>query len=106
MAIFSSIERVDLSKSIIVRHTSGALTALLRDRIFIDVHEAVRHRKTALSDAGALTDTIISGIIAVSDAGETNTQHIKEIIAQTLAAFDHVAATHYTAFYPVTRRKP
>ena len=98
-AIATTQEHTDLSKSLVVTDRSGAFSAFLRDRLFIDIYEAVRHRKTALDDATALTDTIINHILPRADAGNISSSTIAQLAHDTLTAFDHAAATHYQAYH-------
>jgi transcriptional regulator NrdR family protein len=99
-AITTTQEVTDLSKSLVVTNRSGAFSAFLRDQLFVDIYEAVRHRKTALDDATALTDTIITRILARADAGNVPSTTISQLTHDTLSAFDHAAATHYQAYHP------
>lgn len=100
-AVTTSIEITDLSKSLVVTDRSGAFSGFQRYRLFLDVYDSLKHRKTALEDAAALTDTIIQRILANSVAGSVRKQAIIAATAQTLGAFDNIAATHYTAYHPV-----
>jgi transcriptional regulator NrdR family protein len=104
-AMFTTIEQPDLSKSLVVTYPSGAFSGFQRDQLLLDIHAAVLHRKTAQNDATALTDTVIARILPQSSHGSITTIQIIEIVQQTLSAFDHAAATHYTAYHPVTSRK-
>ncbi len=99
-AIFTSTEETDLSKSVVVVSPSGAFSAFQRDKLMLSVYDALRHRKTAQTDASALTDTIISKVLTASDAGSVTQGMITDITARTLKAFDNAAATHYAAFHP------
>lgn len=95
----TSIETVDLNKSLVVITSSGTFSAFQRDRLFLDVYDSLKHRKTALSDATALTDTIIQQVLARSDAGSVKRQVVVEATARALRAFDSIAATHFEAFH-------
>ena len=77
------------------------LRPFLRDKLFTSVYESVRHRKTALSDATALTDTIIRKLLAVIENGQTTTQLITTITTDVLKRFDTAAAVHYGAYHPL-----
>jgi len=100
-AVFTCIERPDLYKSLVVTSPSGTFSAFERDRLFVDIYEAVRHRKTALADATALTDTIIGLVLPLSTEGSIDRRRIISSTKQVLAAFDHAAATYYLAYHPV-----
>jgi transcriptional repressor NrdR len=98
-AVFTSIEEADLSRSLVVTNASKAFSAFQRDKLFLDVYEAVRHRKTAYADATALTGTIISRLLPQSAQGSVAAAQITDTVRQVLGAFDHAAATHYTAYH-------
>jgi transcriptional repressor NrdR len=98
---FTSSEAVDLSGSITVRGT-GHLEPFQRDKLFMSVYDSLKHRKTALSDATSLTDTIISKMYPDMKNAIINTTTIKLVTSAVLKNFDRVAMTHYTAFHPVT----
>lgn len=73
----------------------------LRDMLFLSLYDACRHRSTAITDASALTDTVIGKLLAgqhVKD-GTVQRDDISTCCKQVLAAFDTTAATHYAAFH-------
>jgi transcriptional regulator NrdR family protein len=70
-----------------------------RDKLLLDVYESVKHREHALTDATALTDTIISQIsVHVQDAS-IQRGVIIEVTAAVLERFDNAAAVHFRAFH-------
>src|ERR1039458_7397730 len=48
---------------------SGNLEPFERDKLFLSVHDSCGHRKSAISDAAGLTDTVIDKLIKVVDSG-------------------------------------
>jgi hypothetical protein len=58
-----------------------------------------QHRSTALHDAAALTDTVISNIVGHDTGGELNSSTIKQAAVVALNRFDKVASTYYSAFH-------
>jgi hypothetical protein len=70
--------------------------------LFVAVLDSLRHRKTATSDATALTDTILKHLpdCAESD-GSINRDKLVLLTAGTLSRFDNAAGVHYRAFHPV-----
>lgn len=100
-AVFTSTEHIDLEKSLMVEH-AGALSPFLRDKLFVSLYDSVRHRKTALSDATALTDTVISQVFATLSDGQTSRSVIARLCHEVLKRFDSAAAVHYQAYHPVT----
>src|SRR5690349_12838458 len=57
--IFTTEESIDYQASVSFKTPSGALAPFQRDILFVAVLDSLRHRKTATSDATALTDTIL-----------------------------------------------
>lgn len=97
--VFTSLEKVDLSGSIVVRKKT-AIEPFSRDTLLLSIHDSLRHRKTALTDAIALTDTIVSQVLAQQSGADVDVQVIVQISQVVLWRFDKVAATHYAAFHP------
>lgn len=115
-AVFTSIESIDLSQSLIVskpadngRHASGGilenhetLHPFERDKLYISLYESLRHRNTAASDARGLCDTVTVHIIASARDGHVTARTIVRHALNTLQRFDTAAATHYAAFHPAS----
>lgn len=100
-AVFTSIEGVDLEKSLVVSKNKR-LEPFLRDRLFASVYDSLKHRKTALNDATALTDTIISKLLHQTQSGEVNRDTIVTICIQVIRRFDKTASVYYAAYHPLT----
>lgn len=98
-AVFTTVEGSDLTKSLVAVHASGAFAAFQRDKLMLSIYDAVKHRKTAQTDASALTDTVISKVLARANAGAITQAEITQITHATLKAFDAAAATHYLAYH-------
>lgn len=98
--VFTSVEESDLSKSIVVRKKT-AVEPFSRDTLLLSVHDSLKHRKTALTDASALTDTIVARILHQTASASVEAAAIATICHAVLVHFDTVAATHYAAFHPV-----
>lgn len=98
--IFTSIEKADLSKSIVVRKPK-ALEPFSRDKLLLSVYDCLKHRKTAETDASALTDTIISRSLAKIVDYELERRDLIKTVRAVLKRFDSVAEVHYTAFHPL-----
>jgi transcriptional repressor NrdR len=98
-AIVSTIEQLDASTALKVLSRSGALESFSRDKLFLSVHFSLQHRKTALSDATALTDTIIGNVLTETTEPAVSATKIAEQCHVILSRFDKVAATHYKAYH-------
>lgn len=99
-AVVTTLEKLDASKAVMVTHKTRQ-EAFSRDRLFVSLHDSLKHRKTALEDASALTDTIISHLYPlVHDAVLDRAVIIQESI-KVLARFDAAASTQYAAYHRI-----
>ena len=69
-----------------------------RDILYISIKDSLQHRKNAVADAGALTDTIISRVIALKSP-KIERSEIISIATRALQAFDQTAAAVYQAMH-------
>lgn len=99
-AVFTTTELPDLSQSILVRRTMRKVENFSRDTLFISIYDSLRHRPTAAADAGALTTTIITRLLARQSA-TIGREHIVAAATDVLEHFDAAACTHYRAFHPL-----
>lgn len=97
---FTSVETVELGGNISVK-SKERLEAFKRDKLFVSVFDSLRHRKTALEDATALTDTIIYKLLPFMNDATLEKHLVIRITLDCLRRFDTVAATHYVAFHPL-----
>jgi len=97
-AVFTTREEVDAEQSIMVVN-SGSLEPFLRDKLFISIHDSLKHRKTSLRDAKELTDTIWKQLVPHFHAGTVEKHSIITVAGATLQRFDPIAATHYLAYH-------
>lgn len=100
-AIFTSTEHIDLEKSVMVE-VNGRLQPFLRDKLFASIYDSLRHRKSALSDATALTDTVIAKVLGLISDGRIEGTVITQQASAILKRFDQAAAVHYAAYHPLT----
>lgn len=97
--IFTTIEQPDLTASIRVETSTKELVPFSRDVLFYSIAASCGHRKqSALSDAAALTDTVINLMLAHQKALVT-TNMLQETVFATLQRFDIAAATYYQAYF-------
>ena len=96
--VFTTLEQPDLVASIRVV-TKAGLQPYNRDQLLISVYEACKHRKDALLDARALTQTMTGEIVRqLAGNGTIDGETVKAIIQTTLARFDPIAATVFDAY--------
>ncbi len=98
-AITTSVEMTDLASALMVVSESSPPQPFSRDILLLSVYDSLRHRKSAIQDAQALTDTIISLTLASTTNPRLEIAKIKEATLATLAKFDEAAAVHYLAFH-------
>jgi len=99
-AVFTTEEKTDYSAAWLVRDQSGALQPFSHLKLFLSLYKSCEHRKTALSDAEALTDTVIKKLLGRSATSPAIDRQL--IIQTTLVAlnrFDRAASSHYQAFH-------
>jgi transcriptional regulator NrdR family protein len=97
--VFTTRERIDLENAVRVETASGRLEPFLRDKLLLSLHLSLSHRKTALSDATSLTDTIITVLAGLHTGGVLDIETLKEETRGTLARFDNAAGVYYRAHY-------
>lgn len=99
-AIFSTLEGVDLEKSLAVGK-NGKIEPFSRDKLLLSVFSACGHRKDALESSVALTSTII-GKATSRHAGPTlERDEVVKIATETLKRFDRPAYVQYKAYHPL-----
>ncbi|GAC1390722.1 MAG: hypothetical protein NVSMB46_01080 [Candidatus Saccharimonadales bacterium] len=88
-----------MSRAIVVHHDDHE-EEFLRDTLLLSIYDSLRHRKTAIQDATALTSTIIGSVIDLVHDSSINSSQITATVHATLLRFDTIAAMHYKAFHP------
>ncbi|HEX5456602.1 MAG TPA: hypothetical protein VFW77_04540 [Candidatus Saccharimonadales bacterium] len=97
-AVFTSIEQVDTEQSLRVQKESGIIEPFLYEKLFLDVHDSLSHRKTAQTDAKSLSATVMMKLFPCK-SGVLKTSEIKYAAIEVLKRFDKSAATYYRAHY-------
>jgi transcriptional repressor NrdR len=95
-SIWTTREVVDLSLSHTIRTHQNSLEPFQRDKLFVSLLDSCAHRKTALADASALTDTVL-GMILRQENAEIDINYLIELTADTIKRFDKTAAAVYRA---------
>lgn len=102
--VVSTLEAVDYEASLSFRPKKGPLEPFQRDRLFVSVLDSLKHRKTAVSDATALTDAALAKLMVCMDSsGAIDRDSLTFQVQLLLHRFDPAAGVHYAAFHPVTR---
>lgn len=97
-AVMTSVEAIDLSKAIAFQNGTHT-EPFSRDTLLISIYESCKHRKTALNDALALTDTVIARLLPQVENATLSRQQIIETTTETLKNFDKAASVHYAAYH-------
>ena len=100
-ALFTSEERPDYLRSWRVRDKTGHLEPFSRDKLFLSLYEAVRHRSTAVADAGGLADTVINKLGGQVQDGVVQASVIARTAQVALNRFDRAASVAYQVFHAV-----
>jgi transcriptional repressor NrdR len=98
-ALFTTTETIDTLTSLLVQ-TANDLRPFSRDYLLLSIYDSLKHRKTAITDATALTDTIFSLVLSRSKQPVIQRNSIVDASLEVLNRFDKVGATHYGAFHP------
>ena len=98
---FTTHELIELSGTIMVRHSARKLAPFSRDALYLSIHESCRHRGTATNDATALTQTIITSLRPRIQSGVIGRDEIVTATLATLTNFDKTAAAIYKAYHPL-----
>ncbi len=70
-----------------------------RDKLLISLYDSLRHRKTAIDDATALTNTIVGQLINKNTEAAISKSFVTSVVLSVLEKFDAVSAVHYNAYY-------
>ena len=98
--VFTTEEAASISAAWLVTGPKGAIGPFSRDKLFLSLHKSLEHRKQPVSDAAALTDTVINKLRHGISDGSISSTSIKQAVIVALHRFDPVASTHYQAFHP------
>lgn len=79
--------------------TNGNFEPFSRDKLFMSVYEACKHRTNPINDAAELTNTIIVTSLIGKTSGLIERRELAAMCIDTLKRFDSYAATAYEAFH-------
>lgn len=98
-ATFTTEERPQYELSWTVKTKTGSHEPFSRDKLLLSLYRSLQHRKSALYDAGELTQTVMDRLRAGIADGRIDGRAIAETAQVALNRFDKVAGTHYIAFH-------
>ncbi len=99
LAIVTTEEQIALYSSLMVAH-GKTLLPFSRDRLFTSIYESCRHRPSNITDASALTQTVISELLGERSTGAVARDDLVKVALDVLQRFDTTAATLYKAYHP------
>lgn len=97
--VVSTLESLDYATSVSFRGAQSRLQPFLRDKLFMSLLASLQHRKTALEDASALTDTVLGALPTMLHEGIIERPLLIQLTTDMLERFDTPAAVHYRAFH-------
>jgi len=100
-AVFSSIEQNVYDYSLAVKDRESHIIPFQRDQLFLSIYDACKHRKSAASDAAALTETALSKLTTRTENGIITYETIITSTSSILKKFDKAAHSYYTAYHPI-----
>jgi transcriptional regulator NrdR family protein len=100
-AIFTSVESIDPTSTLMYQGFDKHTEPFSRDKLFISVYEACRHRKTASEDARHLSDTVIMQLLGAKHSAILRRHHVVTVTTGALERFDRPAAIQYLAYHPL-----
>ncbi|MGH7193029.1 MAG: hypothetical protein ACREJM_05765 [Candidatus Saccharimonadales bacterium] len=97
-AVFSTQETAQYALAWQVRH-GGRLEPFSKLRLLMSLHTSCGHRKSALGDAEALTETVVRKLSAYLKNGSIDKEDITQVVQVALNRFDKAASVHYAAHH-------
>ena len=74
----------------------------MRETLLQSLYESLKHRPQALTEALALTDTVINKLLVQISQASLPRDTVADISYQVLKRFDRVAAVTYQAYHPIS----
>lgn len=101
-ATFTSVESPSYTHSITFHGNTGHTEPFSRDKLYLSIYEACKHRKDAVEASASLTDTVIDKLLPTLHEATVKRGDVVLITQQVLKRFDHLAAGNYTAYHAKT----
>lgn len=99
-AIFSTTEAVNYTTAVITQNHEGKLTPFQKERLFLSILKTCEHRKDALNDAIALTETVLTKIMENTPSASISLGLIATATHSVLKNFDSLSSVQYAALHP------
>jgi len=101
--IFTTIERIDYSTTLLIANNKGEVEEFIRDKLLLSIFQSLGHRASPIADAAAITDTIMSYVLNSLKTAVIKRDTLITISFNVLKKFDNAAAVHYLAYYPLEK---
>ena len=98
-SVTTTEEAVRYESALMVQNSNGGLTPFSRDKLLVSLHKSLAHRSTAITDAAALTDTLISQLRTDTTGAAIELVRLRELALTILGRFDELAGSHYRAYH-------
>ena len=99
--LFTSLEGIDYPTSLLFKHSEKRAEPFQRDILFVSVYESCRHRKQAVAQAAALTDTVLGRLRSKIHEASLTRDDVISVTADVLRRFDKAAYSAYLAYHPL-----
>lgn len=96
---FTTVEAALYDDLWLVKSNNKHFQPFSRDKLFLSIYSSLKHRNTAIKDAGGLCDTIIQKLGGHVRNGSLNKADIIKITEVALNRFDKLASAHYRAHH-------
>ena len=103
-AVFSTLEAVDLPKTLMVAYRASTMP-FLPDKLYTEVLLALQDRKDCYEAAREITNTVIKQLLKLPDTPQFRPNQISQETAKVLKRFDRRAWLRYTAEHPSLQTK-
>lgn len=104
-SLFTTSERIDLTKTLLIRKSDQKLEGFTREKLLLSIYTSLGHRKNAVSDSIAITDTIVSRLLKSVNQPIVDVDNLIKLSYDVLRHFDKAASVHYNAYYPIKANK-
>ena len=100
-AVFSTLEHVVYENTLAVQDSMSHIMPFQREMLFLSIYDSCKHRPNAISDATALTDTVLSKLTEFKEnhKGLLSRDKLVQTTSDILKQFDNAAYVHYAAFH-------
>ena len=99
--IFTTIEKIDLERSMSVRLNSETIVPFVREKLLISINNSLGHRVSPINEAISLTDTVIARLQNKYKNSLVTKENLILTTYEILKNFDDTAAIYYKAYHKI-----